>query len=137
VKWRHAAYGAGAALTGFGVVGLVTNAADTRPIGWLIWFAGVALAHDLLLIPLVFGAAILVGRTPSAYRRPIQVTLILSGSVTAVALPLVLGLGRRPDNPSQLPLDYGGNLIAIQALIGLVGAALAALSSACRRRRDR
>jgi hypothetical protein len=116
---RLIAYGFGATLIGIGGIGLLRDAADTDPAGWLIWFAGAALAHDLLLVPLVFGGALLTGRLPPPYRRPVRVSLTLAASVSAVGLPMVLGLGRRAGDPSRLPQAYGANLTIILALIGL------------------
>jgi hypothetical protein len=136
VRGRLIAYGFGATLIGVGGVGLLRDAADTDPAGWLIWFAGAALTHDLLLAPLVLGAALLTGRLPARYRRPVRVSLVLAASVSAVALPMVLGLGRRAGDPSRLPQAYGVDLAVILALIGLA-AVLAVAVGAVRRGRSR
>jgi hypothetical protein len=42
---------------------------------------------------------------------------VISLAVTVVALPLVLGRGRIPDNPSVLPLHYGRGLLVIYTII--------------------
>ncbi len=126
VSWRRGVvYGAGAVLVGIGVTGMVANSATTHPLGWLIWFAGAAILHDAVLAPLVLAAAVLVGRLPEPWRRAVRTALVPAAAVTLVALPMVLGLGRRADVPSRLPLAYGTDLAAILTAVGLAGAALA------------
>ncbi|MEV5705263.1 hypothetical protein [Actinoallomurus sp. NPDC052274] len=134
MRGRLIPYAAGATLIGVGGVGLLRDAADTHPAGWLVWFAGAALVHDLLLVPLVLCVVLLTGRLPASYRRPIRVSLVLAASVSAVALPMVLGLGRRAGDPSRLPQAYGVHLAVILGLIGLGGAVAVALHSARLRR---
>lgn len=123
---RRLGYAAGAALVAFGVAGLLRHASDTHPVGWFLWFAGAAVAHDLLVAPLVIGAGLVVTRLPRAYRHPARTALVLVGAVTVVALPMVLGFGRRADDPSVLPQAYGAHLAAIAAIIGVSAAAIAA-----------
>lgn len=123
---RYAVTGAGVALIGVGFAGLLANASSTHPIGWFVWFAGAAVAHDALLAPLVVGVAYALGRLPGDVRRPLRTALVLAGSVTAVALPMVLGYGRRADNPSVLPQAYGAYLAV---LIGLMCAAVSIVNA--------
>ncbi|GAB3987221.1 hypothetical protein GCM10029978_105100 [Actinoallomurus acanthiterrae] len=122
MKGRLVVYGLGAALIGVGGVGLLADAADTHPVGWLVWFVASALAHDLLLAPILLATAALTGRIPEPYRGPVRVSLVLAGSVSAVALPMVLGLGRQAGNPSRLPQAYGVHLAVVVGVIGLAGA---------------
>jgi hypothetical protein len=136
MRGRFIAYGLGAALIGVGGAGLLRDAADTDPVGWLVWVAGAALLHDLVLVPAVLGVALLTGRLPAAYRRPLRVSLVLAASVSAVALPMVLGLGNRAGDPSRLPQAYGVHLAVVLGLIGLAGA-VAAVLRAVRVRRGR
>lgn len=125
---RGVAYSTGAVLIGIGVVGMLANAATTHPLGWLAWFAGAAIVHDAVVAPLVLATALLVGRLPDPWRRVTRTALVPAVAVTAVAMPMVLGLGRRADVPSRLPLAYGTNLAAILAAIGLAAAAAAVLT---------
>jgi hypothetical protein len=126
---RRLAYAAGAALAAFGVFGLLQHASDTHPIGWFVWFAGAAVAHDVLVAPLVIGTGLLVTRLPRAYRHPARTALVLAGAATIVAVPMVLGFGRRPDNPSILPQAYGTHLTAIAIFTGVSAAAIALLNA--------
>lgn len=127
-RGRRVAYGAGAVLVGIGVTGILANSATTHPLGWLTWFAGAAIVHDAVLAPLVLAAAALVGRLPEPWRQATRTALVPAAVVTLVALPMVLGLGRRADVPSRLPLAYGTNLAAILAAVALAGAAVATVS---------
>jgi hypothetical protein len=132
VTGRQAVTASGVVLIMLGLGGLLWNAADTHPTGWLVWFVAAALAHDLLVAPLVLGTAVLVKRLPPPYRGPARTGLVLAASVVLLALPFVLGFGRRPDNPSVLPQAYGRHLATIMILIGLISAAIAVLNAYAR-----
>jgi hypothetical protein len=116
VKLRLALYAIGVGFVLLGLFGLLT-AADVEPKGWAMWFVGVAVVHDGILVPCVLLIGALTTRVPSPYKRPIQWTLLVGGVVGLVALPFVLGYGRRADNPSVLPLSYGRNLLIVLAVI--------------------
>jgi hypothetical protein len=119
MKARLAAYAVGAASIGFGAWGIVTGF-NTNPTDWAVWFAVAAIAHDGLLAPLVLLIGALTTRLPSSYRRRVQHTLLVAGAVSLMALPMVLGYGRRADNPSILPLPYGRNLLIVLAAIAVI-----------------
>lgn len=124
---RAVAYIVGAALIAAGAVGLISEARDTVPPGWALWFGGLVLAHDLLLVPVVLAAGALLTRLPPSLRGPLRVTAVIGGCVTAVALPLVLGLGRRAGDPSRLPLSYAANLAIVIVLMIVAGCTAAGL----------
>ncbi|TDD63794.1 hypothetical protein, partial [Actinomadura rubrisoli] len=130
MKGRIAMYAAGLALVAVGLRGIVLH---VDAAGWALWFAGAAVLHDAVLVPAVLVAGLLTGRLPAWYRRTVRGALVVAGCVTAVALPLVLGYGRRADVPSRLPLPYGRNLAGVLSLIALA----AALAVAVRLLRDR
>jgi hypothetical protein len=123
MRTRIVVYAAGLALIGFGLAGV---AADVPVKGWATWFVGAAVLHDGVLVPAVLVAGLVTGRIPVAHRRVVRGALIVAGCVTAVALPLVLGYGRRPDVPSQLPLPYGRNLAIVVGAIAAVAVAVLA-----------
>jgi hypothetical protein len=110
---RIVGYTAGGILIVIGSAGLLHDAAETVPPAWALWFVGGVLAHDLLIAPAVAAAALLLARLPAPWRAALQAGLVVAGSVATAALPLVLGYGRRADNPSILPLDYPRNLVAV------------------------
>ncbi|MFA1547067.1 hypothetical protein [Actinomadura chokoriensis] len=131
MKTRIAAYAAGLALIGVGVRGVV---ADVPVARWAAWFAGAAILHDGVLVPVVLGAGLATGRLPASCRGAVRAALVIAACVTAVALPLVLGYGRRPDEPSRLPLPYGRNLAIVLAAITVIAAAAVAARMFGRRR---
>ena len=117
------AVAAGSALIGYGVVGLLRNAADTHPLNFVVFFVGSALAHDLVLAPL----AVAVGwfglrRVPATARPAVAAALVVSGPVALYAYPFVRGYGRDPNNPSLLPNRYGWALVGILALVAVTAA---------------
>jgi hypothetical protein len=131
MKARFTAYAVGTAFIGLGLWGLLTGT-DTNPAGWAVWFAGAAIVHDGIIAPCVLLVGALTTRLPSSYRRRVQGTLLIGGAVSLMALPVVLGKGRRADNLSILPLAYGRNLVIVLAAIAVI----AVLWSLYRKRSD-
>jgi hypothetical protein len=131
MKARFIAYAVGAAFIGLGLWGLLSGT-DTNPAGWAVWFAGAAVVHDGIIAPCVLLVGALTTRLPSSYRRRVQGTLLIGGAVSLMALPVVLGKGRRADNLSILPLAYGRNLVIVLAAIAVI----AVLWSLYRKRSD-
>lgn len=117
---RAVLVGAGLAALGYGLLGLVTN---VSVIGYLLFAAAVLFGHDLLVAPVV----LLLGRLLRRLGRLWGGALVVSGLVTLVALPYLLGLGYRATNPSALPLDYRRGLFVTLGAVWLGTAALALL----------
>ncbi len=93
-----------------------------------VWFGGGIVIHDALIAPATIIVGLLVLRiAPPFARAYVQGALVITGSLALATLPLVLGDGRDPNNPSQQPLPYGRNLLIVVALVWLVAAALALL----------
>jgi hypothetical protein len=130
---------AGGAVGLFGLAGLVADAAATRPPVWLAWLAGLLLAHDLVVAPLVH----LVGRglrerAPAPWRWPLRIGLVTSGVLVLASLPVLYGVGRatQPGNASVLPGHYPRALAGVLLAVWL-GVALLGLGTAARARRRR
>lgn len=118
----------GVALAGCGFFGLLADARGPGVFGWTLWIVSGAVVHDGVLLPIVLLAGFLVGRWVSPrWRGPLRAGLVVSGMVTVVALPFVLGLGRTADLPSALPLDYGRGLLIT---VGVVWAAVLVIATA-------
>jgi hypothetical protein len=97
-----------------------------NPVGHLAFLAIVLIGHDLVLLPVAIGVGWLVTRFAPAWARgPALAALFASAIVTFVALPFVIGAGRRPDDPSALPLNYARGLLVVLAAIWVCAAALA------------
>ena len=100
------------ALISYGIVGLLCNATDTHPRNFLAFFVGSALAHDLVLVPLVLAIGWLgLRRVPPAVRPALAAALVVAGPVVLYAYPFIRGYGRDAHNPSLLPNQYGWALV--------------------------
>ncbi|MEU7905747.1 hypothetical protein [Actinoplanes sp. NPDC049118] len=120
---RRTLIGSGALLMAYAVSGALADP-DVKG-GALIFLVAVLVFHDGLLLPLTIGAGVLIGRiVPCRIRTPVRVAAVISLAVTVVALPLVLGRGRVPDNPSVLPLHYGRGLLAVYTIIWVTTAGI-------------
>lgn len=124
--WVGAALGA--AIMGFGVYGALSNLEGVALTSWLKTVGGGLVAHDLLFAPLVVaGSVLLIRAVPGRGRAPIQVALIVSGALIAVAIPVVHGAGRVASNPSLLPGEhYGVRLLVALAVVWAIAAAVTA-----------
>lgn len=113
----------GAAGLALGVVGVTHLLDETRPgTVWqvLLWAGGVLALHDGVLVPVVLAVGLLVtgGRLGGVWRAG----LLTAGTVTLVALPVLLRPGR-PANASVLPLDYPlGLTLVLSAVVAGTGA---------------
>ncbi|MFZ2501928.1 MAG: hypothetical protein WAW88_04610, partial [Nocardioides sp.] len=81
--------------------------------GWLV--AGPA-AHDLLLVPVALLLVRAGRRLPHALRAPAAVLLVVLGSVTLVAVPVLGRFGDPGDNATVLDRDYGAGLLLVATL---------------------
>jgi hypothetical protein len=123
----------GLAVIGYGTVGLLTDP-GTRPSGHLVFLGTVLIGHDFLVLPVALTVgAVLARSTPIWMRGPLQVALYASAVVSVIALPFVIGAGRRPDDPSALPLNYGHGLLMVLAVIWVLAAVTAMRRRAARR----
>jgi hypothetical protein len=110
----------------YGIYGLFHASGQTQPSQWIRWFVGGLVVHDFFIAPVVFLIAIvLVRRVPQPWKAPLQGALIASGILTLTAWPYVAGYGKRPDNQTLLPNDYGPGLLALVALVWAIAVAAA------------
>ncbi|MFC5906565.1 hypothetical protein [Streptacidiphilus monticola] len=125
--------GAGVALLGFGVHGLLTDAQIHDPVDVALWGLGALVLHDGLWLPAVCVVGALLTR-----RHPLlRGALLVAASLLAVGLPAVLRAGTDHGNASLLPLPYLRNLLVLVGGVGVVAAVPAAASAAARRRAAR
>ncbi|MBO3751409.1 hypothetical protein J5X84_35505 [Streptosporangiaceae bacterium NEAU-GS5] len=73
----------GLPLIALGAYGLLTS---VNVIGWAVWFGGVVVAHDFILVPLVLAAGVAASRVALPYRLVLAATALAG----AVALPFVI-----------------------------------------------
>ena len=127
--WRWLFLLPGLAAVAYGAQGLLT-AGGRVPLGsWLTWLVGSALVHDLVIAPLWIGLGWLAARfLPRPARPAAVVAAAVSGVLTLVALPFVIGAGADPLNPSFLPRDYGRNLLLLVVAVWVAGAVWAVVA---------
>ncbi len=124
----------GAALVGWGALGLLRDAADTRPLEVAGWLGILVVTHDLLLAPVVAAVAWVVARAlPGAAGRAVRGGLVVGGVLLLVSVPLLLRGDVARDNASALPRDYESGTALV---LGLVAAGTAGAAVIARRRRD-
>ncbi|MFJ3583034.1 hypothetical protein ACIPPS_12510 [Streptomyces sp. NPDC090127] len=129
---RYALGALGVALMGLGVV-LVVRTGSVGDV--LLWLAGAIVLHDGLIAPLVLGVGLLLAALPA--RGALRGGLIVAGSLTLIALPLMLRPGSAP-NPTALPLDYVRNWLILMGVVAVGTGALIGVGrwAAQRRRRS-
>jgi hypothetical protein len=126
---------AGWAVIGSAVVGMVADAPDTHPVNFLLYFAGGAFVHDLVLAPIVLAIGWLVIRRLPAQEQPVIAgALIVMGTVSLYAYPFVRGYGRDPSNASLLPNRYGAALAAVLAAVAVLAVAVVVVTRHLRHR---
>lgn len=83
-------------------------------------FVLIALVLGAVMILLTLLVARLIARfVPAGIRPFVQASLFISAGLVAVAIPVLLGFGRRADLPSALPRDYSTGLFAALAVVWL------------------
>jgi hypothetical protein len=112
----------GAGLAAYGIDGLIGATSTHALTSATKWFVGGALAHDLLIAPVVVLLGEVLARLlPGAVRPYAQAGLFITAALTLVALPFLSGKGYHASNPSALALNYGrGYGIAVAVVWALV-----------------
>ncbi|GAA2780663.1 hypothetical protein GCM10010441_01800 [Kitasatospora paracochleata] len=125
---RGATLGAGLALTGYGLYGLLTDPYITAPSQVLVWAVGGLVLHDGLWVPLLclVGARLVRGPVLRGW-------LVVAAAVSAVGLPAVLRAGDDHGNPSVLPLPYLRNWLLVLAATAALALLIAVLIALARR----
>lgn len=104
----------GGAVMVYGLVGLLGAASSTHPVELAIFLIGAAIAHDLVVAPIVLLLATAICRFVPVRSRPPTMVVLVIGAVTSLfAYPFVRGFGRISTNPSILPKNYGFGLALI------------------------
>jgi hypothetical protein len=112
---------------GFGVVSILDHAGATHPLAFTAYLLGALAAHDFVLIPVVLGFGIVVGRRiPERVRGPFLAAMVVSGVLVLASYPALRGFGRLVDNPSLLPRDYAAGLSLALTVVWAATAVLVA-----------
>jgi hypothetical protein len=117
----------GLACTAVGLRALADHVHDVPPSLVVRWLLGLALAHDLVLVPVVLAVGVALRRwVPVVVRAEVAGALIVSGVVVLEAWPALRGYGRLPNNPSVLPRNYAVGLAVTLACVWAIAALIAA-----------
>lgn len=118
-----------------GLAGLAWGAKQGIDLGFadirdaLVWLVAGVFVHDGVLAPLVVVAALIATRLlPVWLRGPLAAGLVVLGSVTLLAIPVLGRFGARPDNPTLLDRDYVTGWLILAAVIVTVVAVVSLLS---------
>jgi hypothetical protein len=127
---RIALAACGLAAGAYGLVLLIqtglANIAHTVP-----WLIGGVVADDAVVAPATIVVAVLAARlVPRWLRGPATVGVVVLGSLTLIAVPVLGGFGTQPDNATVLDRDYTAGWLAVAA----VTAAGVAVGAVLRRR---
>jgi len=108
----------GLAVGAYGAWLLLTRQSGDQLVSAGQWLVGGVLLHDAVLAPVVVLAGVLAARAlPTPVRVPAAVVAVVLGSVTLLAVPVLGGFGRRPDNPTLLDRDYTAGWLLVAALV--------------------
>jgi hypothetical protein len=109
VGWGMIAYGAMHALD---------DAGDAHPLAIVVHIVAFDVLHDVVIAPIVLLTAWMISKVVPHYARgTVRFAAAASAIVTVFSWPLVRAWGKRPNNSSTLPLDYGRNLVIVLAAI--------------------
>ena len=86
-----------------------------------VWLAGGVVLHDFVLVPLtlLLGLA-LVRLLPANLRAPVVGGLVVLGTVTLMAVPVLGGWGANADNPTILDRNYPVGWLVVAGVTLLV-----------------
>lgn len=110
---------AGLALGMFGAFSLLRLGLSN--LVWsVVWLAGGVLGHDLLLAGVGLGL-LAVGTLllPGWARGPAAAGLVVLGTVTVMAIPVLGRFGALPDNPSLLDRSYGVGWLVVAGIVAV------------------
>ena len=107
----------GVLIGGYGAWLLLSRQDTDQLVNAAIWLAAGVVLHDFVLAPLVLlivyvGARVL----PARWRGPAIVGLVVLGTATVFAIPVLGRFGARPDNPTLLDRNYAAGWLVLAGL---------------------
>lgn len=112
--------GLGVLLAAYGVLRLLELGWDNL-VATVVWMAGGVVAHDLVLVPLslLVGALVLLVLRARPWRAATAAGLIVLGTVTVTAVPVLGRFGAKDDNPTLLDRPYVAGWLGLVVLVAL------------------
>ena len=93
----------------------------------VIWLVSGVVLHDFVLAPLVLGLVFVAARVvPAVIRVPAAAALVVLGTATVFAIPVLGKFGERSDNSTLLDRNYLVGWLVLAGVV-LLGAAVATL----------
>ncbi len=118
----------GFGLMAYGANSALDDARDSHPFALAVHIVTFDLAHDLIVAPLAFLIAWIVGKVfPPRFRGPVRAALATSALILGFSYPLIRRWGKRPTNSSTLPLAYGRNVILLLLVVWLLAVIISVL----------
>jgi hypothetical protein len=100
----------------------------------VVWLAAGVVLHDFVLVPLTLAVGWLVIRhVPHGRRSAVLAGLVVLGTLTVTAVPVLGRFGERADNPTILDRDYAAGWLVVTAIIALAVCARLLMQSRPRR----
>ncbi len=113
IQWWLGGLGVASGL--YGAWLLAQRSEDLVAVG--VWLAGGVLLHDAVLAPLVVGVCLLAAYLlPVRLKAPAAMTLVIFGSLTLIAIPVLGRFGAKADNPTLLDRNYWLGWLVLGAL---------------------
>jgi hypothetical protein len=112
----------------YAVRGTLVDAHLTHPAELARWIVGLAVLHDLVVVPTVLAIGLVLRRhIPMRAWGPVRAALLTTAVLALVGWPFVRGYGRNPGVPSLLPRDYTAGLLAALAVTWAIATAWIAI----------
>ena len=93
----------------------------TDLVATAVWLAGGVVLHDFVVVPLTLLLGLALTRLlPANLRAPLVGGLVVLGTVTLMAVPVLGGWGANADNPTVLDRDYPAGWLVFAGVTMLV-----------------
>jgi len=117
----------GVAVAAYGGWLLVTRTDTDQLVDAGVWLASGVVLHDAVLTAVVLaGAALALRLLPRPARAPAVVGMVVFGSLTLLAVPVLGRFGARDDNPTLLDRPYLASWLVVAGVtvLAVTGASL-------------
>lgn|GEM_PF-1427469 len=125
--WRIVLGAAGAALAGYGLLGLPTQLGPPQLLGLLVWMAVAVLLHDGVIVPVSTAAGGGLTRLGSGLRPASAAVLrgaLMTGAVVTAIAGILLKAQSVARNTSALEGDYAARLLWFWVVLAGLAAVL-------------
>ena len=127
--------GLGVLVGGYGAFLLLSRQDPDQLLNAALWLVSGVVLHDFVLAPLVLGLVVVGARlVPAVGRAPVAAGLVVLGTATVFAIPVLGTFGQRSDNPTLLDRDYTAGWFAVAGVVLLATVVATLLRSRTERR---